>query len=807
MSEQLKEQVLYNQNEFNIKNLIWVDRYVSGPEGVAGIYESRRMTFEKLLEAIEGNINIPTGESTFRNGLGATIHKGSICTIIDSNVLPIVSDFDTTNVVNAQSQLYVAKEDILDGQTGLFFKEGILTGIDTSGFTAGEVIFWNAGVLSNTQTNDSIFAGVIITQDVNGSIYFSPDKQYSVVKGNSGEVALFVGTNKIQSNSRFTFIDNEGTEVGFRFSDSAGNLTQAGVTYLNVESQGLASNSALRLANWADNANKGIISFRKSRGTKTLPTKVLANDILGHLIYAGQTSYGTGSTTAIVEVVAKTNYDIVDDGFGTFQRYGLTEFRIYLAPDTSYSTYAGGFSNNLAFSVDGNGLVKFLNYAFPIADGTPNQVLKTDGAGNLSWGSSSTGGVSGTGTANYLPLWTTSSQLGNSLIRQEQNCLYIGDTSDFVSKFYIGSQDEPTGLNVNVQQQDFTTAINFYSSGDYICNGIIGSVYSTGKSIGAKINSFSGGYDEAIGGQFKATAPNYRAIGVISEAINLGTGGSYCFQGIDGSEGVGKVLTCMNNEGMANWVDISSVTDYIPRMKGNEVFRGVTFQNNSTTITTYGGITNNLSGSQGANSVATTNYRTRQHTMRFEPSVVQTGQYCCMRSSAQLWSVTGGFYFVAEFGISDSNYSVGTHNFWGLCNSTSNLPIGTVSNSQPSVIPNIIAVANDSTDANLQIMHNDDIGNANKIDLGSAFPANRTSGSALTNMYLVEFYNAPSSTEVKYRVTNKETGNVAQGVLLSNLPNSTTLLAYQAGRSMGTTGGGISQTGRFDVSRLGVYSI
>ena len=246
----------------------------------------------------------------------------------------------------------------------------------------------------------------------------------------------------------------------------------------------------------------------------------------------------------------------------------------------------------------------------------------------------------------------------------------------------------------------------------------------------------------------------------------------------------------------------------IPSLQGDEVFRGVVFGNNSTTIVTSGGIINNLSGSQFANTVATTNFRTKQHTMRFEPSVVQTGNYCCMRSSAALWAIGGGFYFVADWGISDTNYSVGTHNFWGLTNSITNLAIGGIGNSQPSALLNIIGVANDSTDANLQIMHNDGVGVAQKIDLGVNFPSNRNStGAVLSSMYLVEFYNASNSSSVKYRVTNKENGFVAQGTITTDLPADTTLLAYQGGRSMGTTGGGITNSGRFDIARLGVYNI
>jgi hypothetical protein len=38
MSEQLKQQTLYDVSEANTKNILWVDVYVSGTEGSSGVY-------------------------------------------------------------------------------------------------------------------------------------------------------------------------------------------------------------------------------------------------------------------------------------------------------------------------------------------------------------------------------------------------------------------------------------------------------------------------------------------------------------------------------------------------------------------------------------------------------------------------------------------------------------------------------------------------------------------------------------------------------------------------------------------------
>jgi hypothetical protein len=121
-------------------------------------------------------------------------------------------------------------------------------------------------------------------------------------------------------------------------------------------------------------------------------------------------------------------------------------------------------------------------------------------------------------------------------------------------------------------------------------------------------------------------------------------------------------------------------------------------------------------------------------------------------------------------------------------------------------LTNIIGVGNETGDTNLQVFHNDGSGTASKVNLGSGFPANRTSGAASTTVYSIQLYNAPGSTMVLYEVINQETGATTQGTLTTNLPASTQLLNFFASRTMGS-GGGITNTGQFDLMRLGVYSM
>lgn len=245
----------------------------------------------------------------------------------------------------------------------------------------------------------------------------------------------------------------------------------------------------------------------------------------------------------------------------------------------------------------------------------------------------------------------------------------------------------------------------------------------------------------------------------------------------------------------------------IPKMSGNEIWRGSTFRNNSTTIDTTAGIILSTTGTNTARSVGTTSYATRGIRLGVAATTASVGRYQGMRGAALLWYVTGGFLYTGEFNISDTAFVTGTHNFWGLASSTSDLLIGGINNDQPSALTNIIAFANDSGDANLQIMYNDASGTATKIDLGVDFPSNRTAGAAITTIYSCYLYNAPASSNVIYRIVNKETGAVAQGTLSTNLPASTVGLNFFGARTMGTPLGGVNNSGQFDVYRLGVYSL
>jgi hypothetical protein len=239
-------------------------------------------------------------------------------------------------------------------------------------------------------------------------------------------------------------------------------------------------------------------------------------------------------------------------------------------------------------------------------------------------------------------------------------------------------------------------------------------------------------------------------------------------------------------------------------MSSSEIFRGFTFNNNSTTVTTDGGLTASASASTLAPGVAATNFASKQIRLRYYATVVSTGRYTGLRGSALLWFISGGFRFVCDFNVSDTAFGVGCQQFYGMAGQTTDLGYAGASLVQVSTLTNVIGLGNDALDANLQIIHNDATGTATKIDLGAAFPANRTVGAAMTTVYSVMLYNAPASTNVIYKVTNNETGAIAQGVITTDLPATSQGLNLFASRAMGAP---LTNTGQFDLSMLGCYSL
>ena len=962
----------------------------------SGTYTTKKITLAQLLSYMNANLTFNTGVLKFKNLTGATIVGGSLVSISGADANAKVSK--VTSKVTTLSKLYVAVNPVTDNTLGDFLAEGVINNLNTNAFPVGTLLFWDSvnQTYTNTLTSGfNVFFGVVLVQSSSvGSIYASPAIYTGdLVSGSAGQVAIFQATDKVTGNSHFTFVDNLGTEIGYRISDGLNNLTQVGISYVNVETEGNSQSSVLRLANWSDGINTGLISFRKSRGTKATPTKVLANDVIANQIFTGQadkiidnfgnyTTIPSGMTTCEVIVRAINDYikayEIVSDQ--TISS-ALTQYEIWL--QSANANAFGDFTpaNTKVFSVDGNGKVYFKDYRFPANAGATGQILVTDGIGNLTWQNT----ILGSGATQRMALWSdantlTSSGLlkayesgglgiieanssltenkinssgyalrskkcgsvpiielirANGTIASPTNPLANDDLgmvtfrsqAGHFSKIVVTATENHDAINnkmtmaflinngMALQLLDdrrvrisdaYTLPLLDGSNGTSLITDGAGNVAWGTPSASASTTMQTIGRNSTGATLYKGTIvsisgstgnrPNFVKAQADSEATSAGTFGVVISNIPNNSDGyvatigtisnldtrpiatnpfttdtlvdgdtiylsptnagyitnvkpsapnhlvyLGKVVETSPTNGTIVYriqngyeleelhnVAISSVqnddvlqyesstqlwknkplgslSEDIWKTTPSETFRGISFNNNSTTVVSDGGVTMSSSASTLAQSVSSTNLATKQIRLRYYASTVSGGRYTGTRGSALLWYIHGGFRFVCDFNISDTAYSAGCQQFYGMGGVTTDLNYGGVSGTLVSTLLNIVGVGSETNDANLQIFHNSATGTATKIDLGANFPANRTSGSVSTSVYQVQILNLPMSSEVRYKVINKETGDVATGVITTNLPLTSQGLNFFASRCMSTTS--VTGTGQFDLMKLGVYSI
>lgn len=150
-----------------------------------------------------------------------------------------------------------------------------------------------------------------------------------------------------------------------------------------------------------------------------------------------------------------------------------------------------------------------------------------------------------------------------------------------------------------------------------------------------------------------------------------------------------------------------------------------------------------------------------------------------------------GWSAVIKFGFEDNAFVTDARSFMGFKVG------GVIGNVNPSTLNNILGVGNDIGEANLQVMHNNNMGTATKIDLGVNFPSNTSA----TDLYMAIFTNVRGSGDVTYKIVRLNTMDVAIGTITTELP--TTGLAYAPAiyRNNGTTALPV----RVSLVKFGVY--
>jgi hypothetical protein len=93
-------------------------------------------------------------------------------------------------------------------------------------------------------------------------------------------------------------------------------------------------------------------------------------------------------------------------------------------------------------NINGSGIVNIAS----LATGTSARMVTTSSTGDLSYTTIPTGTVGGSGTANYVPLWSSGTSLGNSVIRENTGRIGIGvDPTDVDYTFIVNSGNMKIG--------------------------------------------------------------------------------------------------------------------------------------------------------------------------------------------------------------------------------------------------------------------------------------------------------------------------------------------------------------------------
>jgi hypothetical protein len=261
-------------------------------------------------------------------------------------------------------------------------------------------------------------------------------------------------------------------------------------------------------------------------------------------------------------------------------------------------------------------------------------------------------------------------------------------------------------------------------------------------------------------------------------------------------------LSVINNtkypttQAVENQIDAKLLAENYWIVGSAEIARGYRAQHNSTTVLSENIAVGTLQGTATAVAVSNTSIQTKKTRLKIGVSTPALNGICGYRSTSAFNIIGTGWKFCVGFGVSDTGFNNGARQFYGMTATTASL--GLSSTLTVESLLNIIGVGSDASDTNLQIFHNDGSGTATKIDLGSNFPANRTSGAVATDFFVFEMYNPFDSMNVYYKVTSLENSVTVEGTITTNLPSDTTPITMQACRTSGSSSNACS----FDISQL-----
>jgi len=317
------------------------------------------------------------------------------------------ASFNTTDgiitLTRSESQSDVTVD--IDGRYEPEFTKGNLTsGTAQLTLTSGT----GTGVLVDTSVELSIVTGVIANGStdlvLSGDIHFAlADKVNIYPTPDTGHVAIWTDGTTIEGNPNFTYDATDVTVTsGSIITDTSFKIDALQLLIIEATTHGVTD-----IIQISDGGSHDFIGMNSNQGVW------IGSPIVGDLPgYGDLTIYGQTGSDVFLSITSEDGNDQYID----FHDY-LNGYTYSIGQNVTTSNFeidfGSGLDQSTLLSIDSSGTLTIAEaYSFPIADGSADYVLATDGSGTVSWQSlSAVGSVIGSGVAGQVTYWDTTDSI------------------------------------------------------------------------------------------------------------------------------------------------------------------------------------------------------------------------------------------------------------------------------------------------------------------------------------------------------------------------------------------------------------